>query len=425
MAGPGDAARGGRRFVDGHARGPLGPCRRARRPHASAARRRVGAQGPFALGGARGIQFRVERPRHHRPRGLAHDAQRTQTFELGYGMLPFWRPEIEFERETVDGRGKWSSITFENTFQLTQSGKYFADLGLFAAYSQSLLADEPSGVTGRPDPAQVARPVRPRHAPHAQPVPGSRDRPRQPRRDRLRRRLAIGLARQPALRTGVRGLQPDRRSRSCRPLQRAISFARPGDRRRRGTGRFGALRYEIGYQFGLSSGAPRGAVRWKLEYLRSRSDALNSSRSALYWTGMTSSFAPRLDVLPEPQQRLWYKLGGIPAEFALYGGTAIALHLGHRQSVDFDFFGTGRSIRPLTDSLSIMATATSTQVALQHPERHPGSRRSGAGVFRSACRTSRARHRRTSRRTTDCGSPPCSTLPARKRPCCSRAEAKD
>src|SRR6185312_10047873 len=82
--------------------------------------------------------------------GSPHDAQRTQTFELGYGMLPFWRPEIEFERETVDGRGKWSSITFENTFQLTQSGKYFADLGLFAAYSQSLLAHEPSAVTAGP-----------------------------------------------------------------------------------------------------------------------------------------------------------------------------------------------------------------------------------------------------------------------------------
>jgi hypothetical protein len=28
----------------------------------------------------------------------------------------------------------------------------------------------------------------------------------------------------------------------------------------------------------------------------------------------------------------------LPASWVLYGGTAIALHLGHRQSVDFDFF---------------------------------------------------------------------------------------
>jgi hypothetical protein len=30
----------------------------------------------------------------------------------------------------------------------------------------------------------------------------------------------------------------------------------------------------------------------------------------------------------------------VPAEFTLYGGTAIALHLGHRHSADFDFFGS-------------------------------------------------------------------------------------
>ncbi len=49
---------------------------------------------------------------------------------------------------------------------------------------------------------------------------------------------------------------------------------------------------------------------------------------------------PRLDILPPSQRRLWDELGATPAEFTLYGGTAIALQLGHRQSVDFDFFGT-------------------------------------------------------------------------------------
>jgi hypothetical protein len=56
------------------------------------------------------------------------------------------------------------------------------------------------------------------------------------------------------------------------------------------------------------------------------------------------TFAPRSDILPADQLRLWPKLR--PAQeigFVLYGGTAIALRLGHRQSVDFDFF----SERPL------------------------------------------------------------------------------
>ncbi|MGA7537670.1 MAG: nucleotidyl transferase AbiEii/AbiGii toxin family protein [Steroidobacteraceae bacterium] len=47
----------------------------------------------------------------------------------------------------------------------------------------------------------------------------------------------------------------------------------------------------------------------------------------------------RLDVLPEAQRRLWGELSAVPHEFTLYGGTALALHLGHRRSVDFDFFG--------------------------------------------------------------------------------------
>jgi hypothetical protein len=51
-------------------------------------------------------------------------------------------------------------------------------------------------------------------------------------------------------------------------------------------------------------------------------------------------FSPHLEILPPAQRRLWPELDQVPTEFTLYGGTAIALHLGHRQSVDFDFFGS-------------------------------------------------------------------------------------
>jgi hypothetical protein len=49
-------------------------------------------------------------------------------------------------------------------------------------------------------------------------------------------------------------------------------------------------------------------------------------------------FEPRLNVLPPAQRRLWPELAATPPGFILYGGTAIALRLGHRESVDFDFF---------------------------------------------------------------------------------------
>lgn len=53
---------------------------------------------------------------------------------------------------------------------------------------------------------------------------------------------------------------------------------------------------------------------------------------------MSNVFSPRLEILAAAQQRLWPELAQTPSHFTLYGGTAIALRLGHRPSVDFDFF---------------------------------------------------------------------------------------
>jgi hypothetical protein len=73
-------------------------------------------------------------------------------------------------------------------------------------------------------------------------------------------------------------------------------------------------------------------------------------------------FRPRLGILPPPQRRLWDEFAAIPLEFVLYGGTALALRLGHRQSLDFDFFGRRKfEPRQLTDNLSLLAEATVTR----------------------------------------------------------------
>ena len=47
-----------------------------------------------------------------------------------------------------------------------------------------------------------------------------------------------------------------------------------------------------------------------------------------------------LEILPPSQRRLWDELSDVPKQLTLYGDTAIALHLGHGNSVDFDFFGS-------------------------------------------------------------------------------------
>lgn len=54
---------------------------------------------------------------------------------------------------------------------------------------------------------------------------------------------------------------------------------------------------------------------------------------------MPERLNPRLDILPRAQLEAWGLLDPAPdLSLVLYGGTAVALHLGHRQSVDFDFF---------------------------------------------------------------------------------------
>jgi len=54
------------------------------------------------------------------------------------------------------------------------------------------------------------------------------------------------------------------------------------------------------------------------------------------------SFTPKLEALPDAQRALWPELAQVPRHFVLYGGTAVALHCGHRASVDFVFLRRSR-----------------------------------------------------------------------------------
>jgi hypothetical protein len=75
-----------------------------------------------------------------------------------------------------------------------------------------------------------------------------------------------------------------------------------------------------------------------------------------------SEFTPNVAFLPKDQRALWSSLSEIPQGFVLYGGTALALRLGHRQSVDFDFFSS-RSVDPdeLLSSIPFLRGGTIAQ----------------------------------------------------------------
>lgn len=71
---------------------------------------------------------------------------------------------------------------------------------------------------------------------------------------------------------------------------------------------------------------------------------------------------PYWDILPKAQGTLWARLVSLPEHFVLYGGTALALQLGHRNSVDLDFF-SAQPIDPrqLFETLDFLAKGRITQ----------------------------------------------------------------
>lgn len=91
---------------------------------------------------------------------------------------------------------------------------------------------------------------------------------------------------------------------------------------------------------------------------------------------MTGTFKPNLDVLPLAQRRLWTDLKkSRDLGFTLYGGTALALRLGHRESIDFDFFSEKALDRDaLKDAFPFLEKSTTIQdkdntwVVLASPE---------------------------------------------------------
>lgn len=77
-----------------------------------------------------------------------------------------------------------------------------------------------------------------------------------------------------------------------------------------------------------------------------------STRSRLARFAGLPDLDPDLSILPDAQADLWPRMGDIPEPFVLYGGTALALRLAHRQSIDFDFFAHDSfSARELLDGL--------------------------------------------------------------------------
>jgi hypothetical protein len=62
--------------------------------------------------------------------------ERAAELSVAHAVTSWWKPELyvaEYEKEP-GGRGKLVGYEFENTFQFTEPGRYWADVGLLASY---------------------------------------------------------------------------------------------------------------------------------------------------------------------------------------------------------------------------------------------------------------------------------------------------
>ncbi len=76
--------------------------------------------------------------------------ERSNTFEIEYGVTTWWQTELEAEFNRAPGPGQatyFNQLTSENLFAFTERGQYAIDVALFAEYGQALQAGQPSEMT--------------------------------------------------------------------------------------------------------------------------------------------------------------------------------------------------------------------------------------------------------------------------------------
>ena len=80
----------------------------------------------------------------------SHSGELSSVQEFEYGVNRFWRTVLELEQNRDAGPGqslKFSQVTSENFFQLTERGEYWLDAGLFAELGKSTLRGNPNEFT--------------------------------------------------------------------------------------------------------------------------------------------------------------------------------------------------------------------------------------------------------------------------------------
>ena len=206
-----------------------------------------------------------------RPGSGRNNAQ-SFTYELEIGALPFWQPGIEAETETDAGSNqRYSATTFENLFQLTPQGKYWADVGFFAEFSHASGRNEPDSFTFGPLVQKQMSNILGLDLGHdtlhtlnllfTKEI-GLHRSDATPLEIAWQSRLQLNQYFQPGIEyygnlTSIAGMS------NGEATQHRLGPVLVGQYN---LFQYGKIKYEIGYLFGLNQRTEQGAVRWRLEY---------------------------------------------------------------------------------------------------------------------------------------------------------------
>jgi len=190
------------------------------------------------------------------------------TNEYGLGPLPGWFVELGTEFQAPNGQNiTYDATEIENYVQLTPTGKYWGDLAMFAEYEMPIhRGDAKSFLFGPLGQAQFGA-IAGFGALHTL---------------NLLFTKTVGNNSTDATRLNVAwqsrllidpGIAPGFEYYS--QIDQVLNPGKPADQQHRigpvlvglqNFAPYGKLKYEAGYQFGLTSATPRGAARWRLEY---------------------------------------------------------------------------------------------------------------------------------------------------------------
>jgi hypothetical protein len=194
--------------------------------------------------------------------------KQSYTTEFAYGVTPWWKLGVEAEfGADSDQQVRYDATTFENMFQLTPQGQYWADLGFFAEYSQSARRGDPNTFEFGPVIQKQTDGLFGTDALHTanlflEKEVGHNHNDELGFNYAVQSRLLLNQFFQPGLEAYGEVGKVDKPGKFTEqehrfgPMFAGLYSMAP----------YGKIKYELGYLFGVTPATENGALRWLLEY---------------------------------------------------------------------------------------------------------------------------------------------------------------